>query len=78
VDGQAPQVDIRAAREQDDDQDGNEENPQQRECIRKIHQGLAAKAEIWVTDEPRLTIDLAWARVNGSKVGMKVLGADTL
>jgi hypothetical protein len=67
VDRQAPQIDIGAAREKDDYENRNKENAQQRECIRKIHQGLAAKAKIWASDGPRLTIDLAWARVNGSK-----------
>jgi len=65
---EAPQLDVGAAGQKYDDKDGNEENPQQRECIGKIHQGLASeKPHFAVSNEPRLTIDLACARVNGSK-----------
>ena len=57
--GNAPEFDIRAAREKNDNQKGNKENTQQRKCVRKIHQSLAAKTRRFsINYEPRFTIDL--------------------
>src|SRR4029077_9799111 len=75
----APQLDVGAAGQKYDDENGNEKNPQQRECIRKIHQGLALeKPHFALSNEPRLTIDLACAGVNGSKSARKRRETGTL